>query len=99
LRAAVAAAWTERATTLKALETAEARLEEMRREEEFLRHAAAEIAALAPRQGEEAELDARRRLMQAAEKMRADVARAAAALSLGRARRGRSAMRAAGSTG
>jgi DNA repair protein RecN (Recombination protein N) len=53
----------------------------MRREEEFLRHAAAEIAALAPRQGEEAELDARRRLMQAAEKMRADVARAAAALS------------------
>jgi DNA repair protein RecN (Recombination protein N) len=81
LRAAVAAAWAERATTLKALETAEARLEEMRREEEFLRHAAAEIAALAPRQGEEAELDARRRLMQAAEKMRADVARAAAALS------------------
>jgi DNA repair protein RecN (Recombination protein N) len=81
LRAAVAAAWTERATTRKALETAEARLEEMRREEEFLRHAAAEIATLAPRQGEEAELDARRRLMQAAEKMRADVARAAAALS------------------
>jgi DNA repair protein RecN (Recombination protein N) len=37
--------------------------------------------ALAPRQGEEAELDARRRLMQAAEKMRADVARAVAALS------------------
>jgi DNA repair protein RecN (Recombination protein N) len=68
-------------STLKALEAAEARLEEMRREEEFLRHAAAEIAALAPRQGEEAELDARRRLMQAAEKMRADVARAAAALS------------------
>jgi DNA repair protein RecN (Recombination protein N) len=81
LRAAVAAAWAERATTRKALEAAEARLEEMRREEEFLRHAAAEIAALAPRQGEEAELDARRRLMQAAEKMRADVARAAAALS------------------
>jgi DNA repair protein RecN (Recombination protein N) len=71
------AAWAERATTQKALEAAEARLEEMRREEEFLRHAVAEIAALAPRQGEEAELDARRRLMQAAEKMRADVARAA----------------------
>jgi DNA repair protein RecN (Recombination protein N) len=81
LRAAVAAAWAERTSTRKALEAAEARLEEMRREEEFLRHAAAEIAALAPRQGEEAELDARRRLMQAAEKMRADVARAAAALS------------------
>jgi len=82
LRAAVATAWGDRARTLKALETAEARLDEMRREEEFLRHATAEIAALAPRQGEEAELDARRRLMQAAEKMREDVARAAAALSL-----------------
>jgi DNA repair protein RecN (Recombination protein N) len=69
----------------------------MRREEEFLRHAAAEIAALAPRQGEEAELDARRRLMQAAEKMRADVARAAAALSPEGAE-GRWATRAAGST-
>jgi hypothetical protein len=74
LRAEVATAWAERAATLKALETAEARLEEMRREEEFLRHAASEIASLAPRQGEEAELDARRRLMQAAEKMREDVA-------------------------
>jgi DNA repair protein RecN (Recombination protein N) len=82
LRAEVATAWAERAATLKALETAEAQLEEMRREEEFLRHAASEIASLAPRQGEEAELDARRRLMQAAEKMREDVARAASALSL-----------------
>jgi DNA repair protein RecN (Recombination protein N) len=70
-----------RAKTLKELEAAEAQLEEMRREEEFLRHAAGEIAGLAPSQGEEAELDARRRLMQAAEKMREDVARAASALS------------------
>jgi DNA repair protein RecN (Recombination protein N) len=81
LRGAVAQAWSQRAKTLKELEAAEARLEEMRREEEFLRHAAGEIAGLAPRQGEEAELDARRRLMQAAEKMREDVARAASALS------------------
>jgi DNA repair protein RecN (Recombination protein N) len=73
-------AWAELATTRKALETAEARLEEMRREEEFLRHAAAEIAALAPRPGEEAELDARRRLMQAAEKIGED-GTAAAGLS------------------
>ncbi|MDG4647677.1 DNA repair protein RecN [Roseibacterium sp. SDUM158017] len=81
LRAEVAEAWRARSETRRALAEAEARLEEMRREEEFLRHAAAEIGALAPRPGEEAELDARRRLMQAAEKMRADVVRAAAALS------------------
>jgi DNA repair protein RecN (Recombination protein N) len=81
LRAEVAAAWRARAETRRALEAAEARIAEMRREEEFLRHAAAEIADLAPEPGEEADLDARRRLMQAAERMRADVARAAAALS------------------
>lgn len=81
LRDAVAEAWRARAATRRALEEAETRLAEMRREEDFLRHAAEEIRKLAPEPGEEAELDARRRLMQAAEKMRADVARAAAALS------------------
>jgi DNA repair protein RecN (Recombination protein N) len=81
LRAEVAASWRARSETRRALEEAEARLREMRQEEEFLRHAADEIRTLAPEPGEEAELDARRRLMQAAEKMRADVARAAAALS------------------
>ncbi len=81
LKAEVAAAWRARAETRRALEAAGERIEEMRREEDFLRHAAAEIAELAPRPGEEAELDARRRLMQAAERMRADVVRAAAALS------------------
>jgi DNA repair protein RecN (Recombination protein N) len=40
----------------------------------------AELDALAPREGEEAELDLRRRKLRAAEKIRADVARAAAAL-------------------
>lgn len=81
LRDEVAAAWRARSETRRKLEEAEARLEEMRQEEEFLRHAVDEIRKLAPEPGEEADLDARRRLMQAAEKMRADVARAAAALS------------------
>lgn len=58
-----------------------ARLAEMAAEEDFLRHAVAELDKLAPEQGEEASLDTQRRRMQAAEKLRADVARAHAALS------------------
>ena len=42
-------------------------------EEEFLRHAVAELDKLDPQEGEEAELDTKRRLMQGAEKIRADV--------------------------
>ncbi|AHM05688.1 DNA repair protein RecN [Roseibacterium elongatum DSM 19469] len=82
LRADVGAAWGERSKAARALSEAEARLAEMRSEEDFLRHAVAELDKLAPQPGEEAELDQRRRLMQAAEKMRADIARAAAALGL-----------------
>ena len=44
------------------------------------RHAAAELDRLAPEAGEEPRLDARRRALQAAERIRADVARAAEAL-------------------
>jgi DNA repair protein RecN (Recombination protein N) len=80
LVAATRGAWAERRGALKALEAAEARLATMRAEEEFLRHAVAELDKLDPQPGEEEALDARRRLMQAAERMRADVARAAAAL-------------------
>ncbi|TVP71755.1 MAG: DNA repair protein RecN [Rhodobacteraceae bacterium] len=58
-----------------------ARLDAMRAEEEFLRHAVTELDKLAPEPGEEDALDARRRRMQAAERLRADVARAHAALS------------------
>jgi DNA repair protein RecN (Recombination protein N) len=52
-------------------------------QEEFLRHSVAELDKLAPLEGEEAELDTRRRLMQGAEKMREDVARAITGLGLG----------------
>ena len=64
----------------KDLRTAEAAQEELRTEEEFLRHAVDELQKLAPEAGEEAELDSRRRLMQGAEKIRADIAHAAQAL-------------------
>jgi len=80
LRSAVRAAWRERSEAEKALDRARAALEEVQAEEEFLRHAVAELDKLAPEEGEEDALDARRRLMQGAEKLRGDVARAHAAL-------------------
>lgn len=76
----VRAAWADRAAAARALDAAEARLETMRAEEDYLRHAVAELDRLAPRPGEEAELDAKRRLMQAAARIREDVGRAFQAL-------------------
>ncbi len=65
-------------------ETLLAEAEEIRatlqKEEDFLRHAVAELEDLAPEPGEDTELDTRRRLMQAAERIREDVVRAAQAL-------------------
>ena len=75
------AAWSALGAARKALAEAEAALQAVRAEEEFLRHAVAELDKLNPEPGEEATLDARRRAMQGAEKIRADVARAHAALS------------------
>ncbi|MEM1075246.1 MAG: DNA repair protein RecN [Pseudomonadota bacterium] len=64
------------AEATKRLSEAEARMEAIRSEEDFLRHAVAELDALAPQQGEDAQLDRRRRIMQGAEKIRNDVIRA-----------------------
>ena len=75
-RAAVRAAWGEMARSRKALAAATKAQEEIRAEEEFLRYAVAELDKLNPEEGEEAELDTRRRVMQAAEKIRADVVNA-----------------------
>ena len=80
LVAATRAAWTAKSGAAKALTEAEAKLEAARAEEDYLRHAAAELEALAPEAGEDADLDAKRRLMQAAEKIRADIGRAHQAL-------------------
>jgi DNA repair protein RecN (Recombination protein N) len=80
LQADVRAAWGALGTSRRALSEAEATLEAVRAEEDFLRHSVAELQKLDPQPGEEAELDARRRMMQAAEKIRADIAKASTAL-------------------
>lgn len=69
-------AWAAQRKTQAALSEAEAALAAAREEEDFLRHAVAELDELAPVTGEEVELDTRRRQMQAAERIREDVARA-----------------------
>jgi len=78
--ASVQKAWAARAAARKGLAEASEALEAVRAEEDFLRHSVAELDKLAPEQGEEATLDAQRRTMQAAEKIRADIAQASAAL-------------------
>lgn len=77
---ATRSAWTARAVALKELATARAALDAVKSEEEFLRHAVGELDTLDPKPGEEASLDAERRLMQGAERIRSDVARALQAL-------------------
>jgi len=74
--------WRALAAAKSDLTAAEAKIAEARAEEDFLRHAVAELDALAPEEGEEATLDTQRRLMQAAEKIRADIAKAGEALGL-----------------
>ncbi|SFY38347.1 DNA repair protein RecN (plasmid) [Paracoccus ferrooxidans] len=76
----VRAAWAARREARAALERAEAALAAAKGEEDFLRHAVAELDKLDPQPGEEAELDTRRRAMQGAERIREDVARALQAL-------------------
>ncbi len=79
---AVRAAWRAQSAARAALAEAENRVAALKAEEEFLRHAVGELDALAPEPGEDATLDARRRLMQAAGRIREDVARAHEALGL-----------------
>lgn len=79
--APVRAAWRAQSAARARLAEAEAALVAARKEEDFLRHAVAELDKLDPEPGEEATLDARRRMMQGAEKIRSDVARAYQAMS------------------
>lgn len=76
-------AWRAVAAARRALDATEARIAEAQAEEDFLRHAVGELDALAPEAGEEAALDTQRRLMQAAEKIRADIGKAGEALGMG----------------
>ena len=82
LLAQVRTAWRDLAKSEKALADGEARIAQAKSEEDYLRHAVSELDALAPLPGEEAQLDTRRRMMQAAEKIRSDIVKAAEALGL-----------------
>jgi len=78
--AATRATWRALARMRAARAGALERLAALRAEEDFLRHAVTELDRLDPTPGEEAELDSRRRLMQAGTRLRADVARARTAM-------------------
>ncbi|MGJ5618564.1 DNA repair protein RecN [Sulfitobacter sp. MF3-043] len=75
-KAKVRAAWQALSAARKAAKAAAIEREAIQAEEEFLRHAVAELDKLEPQAGEEAILDSKRRLMQSAEKIRADVVNA-----------------------
>lgn len=79
----VKTAWRSVAQASNALDEARARNEAAKAEEEFLRHAVDELDTLDPQPGEDAELDARRRLMQGAERIGEDIQRAHQALGTG----------------
>ncbi len=79
-REAVRGTWRDLHAARKARDKAIEALEAVRAEEDFLRHAVDELSKLAPEAGEEEVLDKRRRAMQAAEKIRDDIAQASNAL-------------------
>lgn len=81
--AEVRRAWQALARARSELADAQAALAEVQAEEDFLRHAVAELDALDPQPAEEAELDTARRRMQAAERIRKDIARAHEVLGTG----------------
>ncbi|MCB4455934.1 DNA repair protein RecN [Leisingera sp. McT4-56] len=83
LLGAVRSAWSDAAKARKTVAATRAALDAVRAEEEFLRHAVAELDKLDPQPGEDEALDTRRRQMQAAERIRGDIARAHALLSEG----------------
>lgn len=75
--------WRAMADYQTKLTQAQADLAAVKAEEEFLRHAVEELDGLAPQTGEEADLDAKRRLMQGAQRIREDIEKAANALGFG----------------
>ena len=83
--AATKSAWATRIAAEKALIEAETALSDVAAEEDFLRHAVAELDGLSPEPGEDAQLDATRRLMQQAERIRDDITAAHYALTGDRA--------------
>lgn len=78
--APVRRAWGACRSAQEALDHGRAAATALSAEEDYLRHAVAELDALDPQPGEAEALDAQRRLMQAAARIREDIARAHAAL-------------------
>lgn len=74
-------AWKTLAEIRKALSAAKDQQAALKAEEEFLRHAVGELDKINPEAGEEATLDAERRLMQSAEKISVDISKAHQAMS------------------
>ena len=72
--------WRQLGAAQSALAEAETRFETARGEEEFLRHAVEELQDFAAEAGEDDALDAQRRMMQNAQRVREDIAKAAQAL-------------------
>ena len=72
--------WRELRSLQAEIDRLEAEQEARRKEEEFLTHSLEELDKLDPQPGEDAALDTARRNMQAAERIRGDVARALQAL-------------------
>ncbi|APG46368.1 DNA repair protein RecN [Phaeobacter porticola] len=75
--------WTTASRARKMVSETRIALEAIRAEEDFLRHAVAELDALDPQPGEDAALDLRRRDMQSAERIRGDIQRAQSLLTGG----------------
>ena len=81
LREACQGAWRGLSQTQTALSELTAKIRALAAEEEYLRHTLDELEALEVQPGDDDALDARRRMMQAAVKIRADVVKALDALS------------------
>ncbi|MGH1465206.1 MAG: DNA repair protein RecN [Cognatishimia sp.] len=82
LKKATQVEWANVRKARKALQSAEYAFQAIQAEEEFLRHAVGELDQLDPKPGEEGTLDTQRRMMQSAERVKDDVARAHTALGL-----------------
>jgi DNA repair protein RecN (Recombination protein N) len=76
----VRSAWAARRDARAAVAAAEAAVAQARADEDFLRHAVAEIERLSPEPGEDQLLDTRRRQLQAGARVRDEIARALEAL-------------------
>ncbi len=81
LRRAVAESWTAWRLARVALETARTQIAEAEREEEWLRHATEELAALAPEEGEEERLATERQRLQQGERRAEAIAAAVAEIA------------------